>query len=156
MRNSRALVVILAVCATVSIGRADTLLWGFESDDNVTIWGQDPGYSKALVTQPAPTQGTYAAAFTFTPVANNRFYRYDIALPSAVDLTGQSISVDMARDPGTGYPRVHKVLLTIMDSAGQFERWSVTDAIYNGGTSFDAFSDFAERGERFRELVEAL
>jgi UDP-N-acetylmuramoylalanine--D-glutamate ligase len=25
-----------------------------------------------------------------------------------------------------------------------------------GGTSFDAFRDFAERGERFRELVEAL
>ncbi|MBC8249237.1 MAG: UDP-N-acetylmuramoyl-L-alanine--D-glutamate ligase, partial [Anaerolineales bacterium] len=25
-----------------------------------------------------------------------------------------------------------------------------------GGTSFDAFSDFAERGERFRELVKAL
>jgi UDP-N-acetylmuramoylalanine--D-glutamate ligase len=25
-----------------------------------------------------------------------------------------------------------------------------------GGTSFDAFSDFAERGDRFRELVEAL
>jgi UDP-N-acetylmuramoylalanine--D-glutamate ligase len=25
-----------------------------------------------------------------------------------------------------------------------------------GGTSFDAFRDFVERGERFRELVEAL
>jgi UDP-N-acetylmuramoylalanine-D-glutamate ligase len=25
-----------------------------------------------------------------------------------------------------------------------------------GGTSFDAFKDFVERGERFRELVKAL
>jgi UDP-N-acetylmuramoylalanine--D-glutamate ligase len=25
-----------------------------------------------------------------------------------------------------------------------------------GGTSFDAFKDFAERGDRFRELVKAL
>ena len=25
-----------------------------------------------------------------------------------------------------------------------------------GGTSFDAFRDFVERGERFRELVRAL
>ena len=25
-----------------------------------------------------------------------------------------------------------------------------------GGTSFDAFTDFAERGQRFRELVKAL
>ena len=62
------------------------------------------------------------------------------------------------RDQGTGLEGITRVetLEEAVEAAARLVRPGEVVLLSPGGTSFDAFRDFAERGDRFKELVRKL
>jgi UDP-N-acetylmuramoylalanine--D-glutamate ligase len=76
----------------------------------------------------------------------------------AVVAFGEAVPIVRAALNGAGGPEL-LCTTTLEDAVAQaagIARSGDVVLLSPGGTSFDAFQDFAERGQRFRELVEAL
>lgn len=87
--------------------------------------------------------------------------RHLILFGEAVELIAGAIEEESKKSPGSGLekkPMLHRCV-TLEDAvavAAQVARPGDVVLLSPGCTSFDSFKDFAERGERFRELVEHL
>lgn len=82
-----------------------------------------------------------------------------ITFGEAGPMIAESVSEAMARADGDktleGVSRVRTLEEAVVEAARTVEPGDVV-LLSPGGTSYDAFQDFVERGKRFRELVEAL
>ncbi len=88
-----------------------------------------------------------------------RKVRHIVLFGEAADLIGRAIAEARRRDNGTSALQgIHKVdtLEEAVPLAAQVAQPGDVVLLSPGGTSFDAFRDFEERGERFKELVHGL
>ena len=88
-----------------------------------------------------------------------RKVRHVVLFGEAADLIGRAIAEARARNNGSSTLQgVHKVgtLEEAVRTAAQVAQPGDVVLLSPGGTSFDAFQDFEERGERFKELVHGL
>ncbi len=84
--------------------------------------------------------------------------RHVILFGEAVELIARALETAGRQLPATGRPQLHRCV-TLEDAvavAAQVAHPGDVVLLSPGCTSFDAFRDFAERGERFRELVRNL
>jgi UDP-N-acetylmuramoylalanine--D-glutamate ligase len=79
-------------------------------------------------------------------------------IAAAVEAEGKKLSVEEDQERLRKKPMLHRCV-TLEDAVSVAEQLARSDDVVllaPGCTSFDAFKDFAERGERFRELVNRL
>ena len=109
---------------------------------------------------PAPVPGR-TTPITLPPATTGRGASGGEARTSVAPTTGpgRAIAEASARNNGSSTLQgVHKVgtLEEAVRTAAQVAQPGDVVLLSPGGTSFDAFQDFEERGERFKELVHGL
>jgi len=87
-----------------------------------------------------------------------RRVRYLITFGEAREMIARVVEEAMRREGGGGVEGITQVerLEEAVEAAAGVARPGDVVLLSPGGTSFDAFRDFAERGDRFKELVRAL
>ncbi len=81
-----------------------------------------------------------------------------IVFGEMADLVRQAVEAQLSRSDERTLQRVHHVntLAEAVATAAQIAHAGEVVLLSPGGTSFDAFKDFAERGDHFKALVNAL
>ena len=81
-----------------------------------------------------------------------------IVFGEMAELVQGAVEAQLNRSDERALEKIHhvKTLEEAVVTAAQLARSGEVALLSPGGTSFDAFTDFAERGERFQELVRGL
>jgi UDP-N-acetylmuramoylalanine--D-glutamate ligase len=81
-----------------------------------------------------------------------------IVFGEMADLVQAAVEAQLSRSDQPALEKIHQVttLAEAVMTAAQLARSGEVVLLSPGGTSFDAFKDFAERGEKFQEVVRGL
>ena len=82
--------------------------------------------------------------------------RHLVLFGEAANLIGENVRRDMPADSVLESIEKHGTLAEAVEAAARLARPGDVVLMSPGGTSFDAYEDFAERGEHFRRLVKEL
>lgn len=86
----------------------------------------------------------------------HRKVRHLVLFGEAANLIEESVRKDTPADSVLQSIEKHGTLAEAVEAAARLARPGDVVLMSPGGTSFDAYEDFAERGEHFRQIVQAL